>query len=126
MEVTPGTEFDQLVITGSATLDGMLNTTLVNGFTPSAGDTFEIMTFGSLYGSFASINGFAFTISYYPTDIVLTVKDRGAAVETAGVPLTWREGEAREGEAPAEPLSVLEPAEPPPATGSNNYRAEKQ
>src|SRR5207253_6719188 len=32
--LTVGTQYDQLVVTGNATLAGTLNATLINGFTP--------------------------------------------------------------------------------------------
>jgi hypothetical protein len=68
---TPGTDFDQLVISGRATLDGTLNVNLVNGFTPSAGESFKIVEYGSITGTFATVTGFAFTVSYDPNDLVL-------------------------------------------------------
>jgi len=52
-----GTEFDQLKMTGRTTLSGTLNIRLINGFVPSLGNSFEIMTFGSRSGNFTSING---------------------------------------------------------------------
>src|SRR5690606_36103355 len=53
----PGSDFDRTEIGGAATLNGTLAISLVNGFTPSVGDTFEIMTFGSRSGDFASFTG---------------------------------------------------------------------
>lgn len=55
--LTAGSQFDQLHITGSATLDGTLNLRLINGFTPNAGDSFQIMSFRSRTGNLATING---------------------------------------------------------------------
>jgi hypothetical protein len=52
-----GTGYDQLQINGLATLDGTLNVQLVGGFVPQPGDTFRILTFGSLSGDFAAENG---------------------------------------------------------------------
>ncbi|UCG87535.1 MAG: hypothetical protein JSW71_03035, partial [Gemmatimonadota bacterium] len=50
-----GTGYDQLNVSGLATLDGDLN---INwGFTPSVGATFTVLTFGSRSGSFANIIG---------------------------------------------------------------------
>jgi len=40
---TPGTGHDQLVLTGTATMTGTLNVTLIDGYTPQAGDTFFII-----------------------------------------------------------------------------------
>ena len=42
------TGFDQLNITGAATLAGTLNVSLLGGFTPEVGDAFDIITFGWL------------------------------------------------------------------------------
>ena len=53
---TPGAGFDQLVITGSATLDGTLNVSLGSDLVPNSGDTFQILTFGSVSGAFATTN----------------------------------------------------------------------
>jgi len=40
---TPGTEHDQLVVTGDATLSGILNVSLIDGFEPKLGDSFFIV-----------------------------------------------------------------------------------
>ena len=47
-----GTGFDQLQISGAATLAGSLNISLIDEFVPSKGDTFEIITSTSLTGTF--------------------------------------------------------------------------
>ena len=46
--------FSQLAISGSAALDGTLNVTVTNGYTPNIGDTFQILTSASQSGSFAT------------------------------------------------------------------------
>jgi hypothetical protein len=51
-----GSQYDQLQVHGLATLDGTLNVTLVNDFSPSAGDNFRILTFNSRSGDFAAKN----------------------------------------------------------------------
>ncbi len=53
-----GTQYDQLRVTGAATLGGALNVTQVNGFTRTAGDTFTAMTY-AVHGtsSFGAIFG---------------------------------------------------------------------
>ena len=55
--LTPGSQFDQLKVSGQAILSGTLNLCLANGFVPAVGDRFEILTFGSRAGDFAVING---------------------------------------------------------------------
>ncbi len=55
---TPGTQYDRLLVSGSVNLGGTLNVTTTNSFTPTAGNSFQIITFGSqLYNSFAVMNG---------------------------------------------------------------------
>jgi hypothetical protein len=49
--------FGKLAISGSATLDGTLNVSLVNGFAPSLGDSFKLLSFGSPSGDFATRTG---------------------------------------------------------------------
>jgi hypothetical protein len=52
----PDSTYDRLNITGNALLDGALNITAINNFTPSPGDSFRIMTYGSLTNSFVNVN----------------------------------------------------------------------
>ncbi len=47
---------DSLFVTGSATLGGTLNFNLPVNYSPSVGDTFFILSYGSHSGSFASVN----------------------------------------------------------------------
>jgi RHS repeat-associated protein len=74
----PGNGFDQLLASGSATLDGALNIELVNGFGPAAGQTFQVMSLHGLTGAFATINGLTldrktlFTSSLSLSGLVLT------------------------------------------------------
>ncbi len=53
---TAGTQYDQLAVSGAATLGGTLHVNLINGFTPSAGNSFKILTYGSKAGSFGVVN----------------------------------------------------------------------
>ncbi|MEM6334904.1 MAG: hypothetical protein AAF823_16350 [Planctomycetota bacterium] len=55
--VTPGTEYDQLVVTGSASLAGGLSVVLANGFEPMLGDSFEVLVSGGLAGEFDQLFG---------------------------------------------------------------------
>ena len=52
-----GTDFDQLVVNGQATLDGTLTVTLINGFTANTGDTFPVLSASSASGIFAILAG---------------------------------------------------------------------
>ena len=49
--------YDQIQVTGLATLDGILDIDLINGFTPVLGDAFDIITFGGVQGAFDAISG---------------------------------------------------------------------
>jgi hypothetical protein len=52
---TAGT-FDQIAVTGAATLGGTVNTSLVSGFTPAAATQFNILTFASRTGTITTFN----------------------------------------------------------------------
>ncbi|HKS23076.1 MAG TPA: hypothetical protein VJZ76_09790 [Thermoanaerobaculia bacterium] len=56
---SPGTQYDRLIVSGSVTLGGTLNVTAIDGFTPIAGNIFQILTFGSRTSNstFATMNG---------------------------------------------------------------------
>ncbi len=75
---TAGTKYDQLNPT-TANLSGTLNISRPTGFVPTIGSTFKIMNFTSETGTFATVTGLAinssehFTLTYEPTDVLLTV-----------------------------------------------------
>ena len=48
--------FDQLQISGTATLGGNLIVKTINGFTPRSGDSFAPLSYGAVNGSFDSIS----------------------------------------------------------------------
>jgi len=56
----PGAQYDQLNVTGTATLDGTLGVTAVNGFVPATGDIFQVLTYGARNGAFAVTSGLNF------------------------------------------------------------------
>ncbi len=74
---TAGSQYGQLNVTGQATLNGALNVSLLNGFTPAASNSFEIMTFGSFAGSFTTETGLniggglVFTPTFSATSLAL-------------------------------------------------------
>jgi T5SS/PEP-CTERM-associated repeat protein len=74
---TPGTEHDQVQVGGQATLAGTLDLVRINNFTPTAGDRFTIMTFGSRVGTFPIVIGttISSTLAFHPvysaTDLTL-------------------------------------------------------
>jgi hypothetical protein len=51
---TAGSQYDQLAVSGSATLGGTLNVATIGSFTPALGNRFQVLTFGSSSGSFAT------------------------------------------------------------------------
>jgi len=53
-------QYGQLAITGAATLAGTLNVSLENGFMPSNGNSFQVLVFKQLSGTFTVINGLTF------------------------------------------------------------------
>ncbi len=75
---TAGSEFDQLNISGQAALDGTLNISLINGFVPQTGQTYEIVFGSTVSGSFSTINqpqangSDLFSISYLSDRVKLT------------------------------------------------------
>ena len=73
--------YDQLALSGSAALNGTLNVNLVSGFTPSAGESFDLIR-GRLTGSFSQIilpplpNGLSWdTSSLYTTGTISVVPE---------------------------------------------------
>ncbi|MCA9064391.1 MAG: hypothetical protein KDA96_15075, partial [Planctomycetaceae bacterium] len=53
----PGTEFDQIIVTGHASLDGTLDVSRTGGFTPVNGDSFEILRFDTRFCDFLTKTG---------------------------------------------------------------------
>jgi hypothetical protein len=66
------TDFDQLVITGFATLDGTLNAPLMGGYQPQPGDELQVIQFGAGTGAFAHVQTgaplFGVLYTYLPRD----------------------------------------------------------
>jgi hypothetical protein len=52
----PGVAYDQLHVAGLLTADGDTNVSLLDGFQPSFGDKFALMSFGELDGWFDTVN----------------------------------------------------------------------
>jgi fibronectin-binding autotransporter adhesin len=72
------TQYSVLDITKAASLSGTLNVNLVNGFTPTVGNTFTILDYLSETGSFTTLNlptvsGDHWTVTYNAKDVVLTL-----------------------------------------------------
>jgi len=58
--ITAGTLYARGAVSGTAVLGGALSIVLTGGFTPTIGDTFQIMTFGSRSGDFATKSGLTY------------------------------------------------------------------
>ncbi len=76
---TPGTLFDRANVSGAssvATLAGVLNVSLINGFIPATGNTFTILTYPSRTGTYTlnlpALPCMAWQANYGPTALVLT------------------------------------------------------
>ena len=54
---TAGSQYDQLAVSGTATLGGQLDVSLINSFQPALGNTFQVLTFASSSGNFGFYNG---------------------------------------------------------------------
>jgi YVTN family beta-propeller protein len=87
---TAGTEYDRLQVSGVAALGGVLNITLINGFTPSAADSFGILSFGSATDRFSTIasldlgGGLFLDTLWSPTDLALVGR---RVISTPGNPV---------------------------------------
>jgi hypothetical protein len=53
--LVPGTEHDQLDVSGRLTLGGVLELSLIDGFVPQPGDSLNLLAFGSLVGDFDDV-----------------------------------------------------------------------
>jgi hypothetical protein len=77
---TAGSEYDVLDVSSAATLAGGLEVQLVNGFSPTLGDRFEVLKFASHSGDFASYSGLnvgahlTLQHTFTPTSLLLTAR----------------------------------------------------
>ncbi len=81
--LTPGTQYDQVVVSGNASLNGTLDVVLLSGFTVQVGDSFVLMTFASEDGQFSAYNlpslaaGERWQWVYGPADFTLSIESGG-------------------------------------------------
>ena len=97
---TADTTYDQVNATTAAFLDGKLNVTLINGFTPAVGNSFTVLTATTINGGFASVDlplltaGLVWNISKstnaYTLSVVSADYNRNGVVDTADY-ILWRE-----------------------------------
>ena len=85
----PGVEFDRLLVGGNVSLAGTLKVSLIGGFSPTLGDSFDILDWGTLSGTFSTLqlpalgNNLAWNTSQLYTSGVIsvtTVPEPAAAV----------------------------------------------
>jgi hypothetical protein len=75
---TAGT-YGQVAVSNGVSLGGTLSLKLINGFVPTIGETFSIVTGSAMNGQFATVKGLSinssehFSISYTTTAVTLTV-----------------------------------------------------
>jgi T5SS/PEP-CTERM-associated repeat protein len=103
LELASASSYDQLLVTDNATLAGELTVNLIDGFTPSVGQSFTILMADDVDGTFAtetlpSMPNLAFDVIYNAQSVVLTVipalsgdYNNNGAVDAADY-VVWRNG----------------------------------
>ena len=90
-----GTQFSQLNLSGAAALAGTLSVSLSNGFTPTNGQTFTVVSGSSLTGSFSTQSlpalpaGLVWTVDQNPGSIVLRIENQQPCVSLPAGALAW-------------------------------------
>ena len=99
--LTAGSEFDQLTVSGSASIAGTMNVDEINGFAPTSGNSFPVLTAGSTSGKFGNINGLladdqVLLVANYSNTAVSLVGFQGGifVTPTAGLTTTQAGGTA--------------------------------
>jgi T5SS/PEP-CTERM-associated repeat protein len=102
--LTPGTQHDKLTVAGDLALDGALTVSLFNNFVPGAGQSFNILDWGTLTGTFDAIDlptltGLTWNTSQLYATGVLSVAAAGIPGDynnngtvDAGDYILWRKG----------------------------------
>lgn len=76
IELESVSDFDFVDVNGTATLNGILDVSLLNDFTPSVGDTFIILAATTVSGTFETTNfpsGYTWEVIYTATTVTLEV-----------------------------------------------------
>lgn len=92
---TAGTQYDQLIVNGAATLGGALNLIATNGYKPAIGDKFTLITAHNFSGAFTAINtvGFSATTQYEANGVTITVTNVAPEI-TSSTSASGTQGEA--------------------------------
>ncbi len=97
-----GSQYDRLTIAGNAALDGLVDVSLINGFTPTPGQQFTVLTAGSINNSGLALGGAlasSFSLIVDSTSVILQAIAPGLAgdynhngtVDAADY-VVWRKG----------------------------------
>lgn len=80
----PG-EYDQLIVSGTATLDGLINLLQFAGFVPVPADTFSLIQASSVIGTLTQgVNEFpGFDLQYSPTEVLFAQGGGGPLIVTS-------------------------------------------
>jgi hypothetical protein len=98
--LSAGSQFGQVNITSAATLNGTLSASLINGFSPVAGNSFTILNSGGRTGTFAATNlpalpcGGTWQVSYTTTSAVLSVVNPAPTISSLSPPSAGAGGPA--------------------------------
>jgi autotransporter-associated beta strand protein len=80
---TPGSQYDQIISSGTVTLAGTLNLVPYGAYVPAAGDKFVVMTYANATGTFSTINGtsagpgLTYSVVYEPNALVVLTTANG-------------------------------------------------
>src|SRR5262249_42618417 len=99
---TAATQFDQLTISGAASLNGTLNLDLINSFVPTLGETFDILNASSVGGTFATVNGTAINSMEHFT-VLYNMPANTVTLDVVSGPATSATFFGRSGPGPASP-----------------------
>jgi subtilase-type serine protease len=82
IDLSSTASFDKLTATGAVDLDGILNVSLLGGFTPALGNSFTILTGASVTGTFSDTNfptlaaGLGWDVDYNATSVSISVIEK--------------------------------------------------
>ena len=118
--VISGTQYDLLDVTGAASLNGTLDVSLINSFTPISGTVFQIVNFSTRSGDFITetgtiIGGGLYLLPYYSSDHLDLIA--GTMIADLGLSLTDGSTWAIAGRAITYTIVVTN-AGPDPASGA--------
>jgi fibronectin-binding autotransporter adhesin len=115
--LTPGGQYDQVQVAGQLLLGGTLAVSFINGFTPVSTNSFDILDWGALSGTFSTIvlptlaGGLAWNTSQLYTAGILSIDSVGLAgdynhngVVDAADYVMWRNNQGTNNVLPNDPI----------------------